>query len=151
MSRRSQRRPLAAGANLIEAQQANVALCDLQRAAVVVDLRRGETLGDHQLSARVVMEVTHGRVLVECSGESREFATGAIVIFASGEQHTERALSDARLIFDLQEDGYVTRVRPSTTPAARSWLSSAPEALVCLAVLVAVLLVTVALFLSGTL
>lgn len=108
-------------------------------------------LGDHQFSNRVVMEVTHGRVLVESSGESLEFAAGAIVIFDSGEQHTERALTDARLIFDLREDGFVTRVRHPTASTARSWVSTAPEVLVCLAALVAVLLVTVALFLSGAL
>jgi quercetin dioxygenase-like cupin family protein len=150
LSRRRQRRSLAADATLPEGERAKVLLSELERAAVVVDLPRGEVIGDHQLLRRVVMEVAQGRVLVESAGESREFAAGAIVIFDAGEVHTERAVSDARLIFDLQEDGFVTRERQATTPAPGSWLSTAPEALVCLAILGAVLLLTLVLFLSGS-
>jgi quercetin dioxygenase-like cupin family protein len=69
--------------------------------AVVIDLQRGEELGDHQVRERAVVEVIAGRVSIECSGEIVECETGTLVTFEPGEHHTVRALADARLLLLL--------------------------------------------------
>jgi hypothetical protein len=127
-----------------------VLLSELQGGAVTVDLHSGETLEAHQLGERVVMEVVSGRVRVECSGESHEFEAGALVTFDRGESHSERALSAARLIFDLREDGFAQRSTPIASPAKRSWASTAPDWVLCLGALAGLLVVVALLLLSGT-
>lgn len=69
--------------------------------AVVIDLQSGEELGDHRVRERAVVEVVAGRVLIECSEETVECETGTLVTFDPGEQHTVRALADARLLLLL--------------------------------------------------
>jgi quercetin dioxygenase-like cupin family protein len=68
---------------------------------VVIDLQSGEELGDHQVRERAVLEVVAGRVSIECSGETMECETGTLVTFDPGEQHSVRALADARLLLLL--------------------------------------------------
>ncbi len=134
-----------------EALQPRVLLSDLESSAVVVDLRSGETLGAHQVSERVVMEVITGRILVECSGATHECEAGALVTFDPGEQHTERALTPARLVFDLREDGFATRTTPAASSAGRSWVSTAPDWVLCLTALAGVVLIVLLIVLAGTL
>jgi quercetin dioxygenase-like cupin family protein len=69
--------------------------------AVVVDLRSGEEMGDHQVRERAVVGVVAGRVSIESSGESAECKAGTLVTFDPGEHHTVRALADARLLLLL--------------------------------------------------
>jgi quercetin dioxygenase-like cupin family protein len=69
--------------------------------AVVIDLRRGEELGDHHVRERAVVEVVAGRVSIECSGETVDCETGTLVTFDPGELHTVHALADARLLLLL--------------------------------------------------
>ena len=69
--------------------------------AVVIDLQRGEELGDHQVRERAVVEVVAGRVSIECCEETVECETGTLVTFDPGEHHTVRALADARLLLLL--------------------------------------------------
>jgi quercetin dioxygenase-like cupin family protein len=69
--------------------------------AVVIDLQRGEELGDHHVRERAVVEVIAGRVSIEWSGGTVECETGALVTFDPGERHTVRALADARLLLLL--------------------------------------------------
>ena len=69
--------------------------------AVVIDLQRGEELGDHHVRERAVVEVISGRVIIESSEETAECETGTLVTFDPGEHHTVRALADARLLLLL--------------------------------------------------
>jgi quercetin dioxygenase-like cupin family protein len=69
--------------------------------AVVIDLQRGDELGDHHVRERAVLELITGRVLIECPEESVECEAGTLVTFDPGERHTLRALADARLLLLL--------------------------------------------------
>jgi quercetin dioxygenase-like cupin family protein len=146
---RGPRQPRANTPPVTNHRQARVLLSDLEKRHAVIDLRSGETLSDHQVSKRVVMEVIRGRILVECAGETHEFEAGALVTFDPGEHHTERALTPARLIFDLREDGFATRPRPAATPAKKSWFSTAPDWVLCLCALTGILLIVLLVLLGG--
>jgi quercetin dioxygenase-like cupin family protein len=69
--------------------------------AVVIDLQRGDELGDHRVRERAVVEVVAGRVSIDSSGESVECESGTLVTFDPGEQHSVHALTDARLLLLL--------------------------------------------------
>jgi quercetin dioxygenase-like cupin family protein len=68
---------------------------------VVVDLRTGETMGDHQVRERAVVQVVAGRVSIDSSGTAVECAAGTLVTFDPSERHTVFALTDARLLLVL--------------------------------------------------
>lgn len=69
--------------------------------AVVVDLRAGEALGDHNVRERVVVHVVAGQVSVESRDETANCNTGTLVEFEPGERHSVRAVHDARLLLLL--------------------------------------------------
>jgi len=69
--------------------------------AVVIDLRSGEEMGDHQVHERAVIEVVAGRVSIEAGGESAECSAGTLLTFDPGERHAVRCLDDARLLLVL--------------------------------------------------
>lgn len=63
--------------------------------AVAIELERGETMGDHHVRERAVVQVASGRVAIEASGEKVECAAGTVVTFAPGERHGVYAAEDA--------------------------------------------------------
>lgn len=69
--------------------------------AVVVELAGGETMGDHRVRERAVVQVVSGRVSVESSGAPVECDAGTLITFDPGEQHSIHALVDARLLLIL--------------------------------------------------
>lgn len=70
--------------------------------AVVVDLKAGEEMGDHQVRERAVVQVVSGRVSFEAAGEDETACDpGTMVTFAPGERHAVRALADARILLLL--------------------------------------------------
>ena len=69
--------------------------------AVVVELAGGETMGDHRVRERAVVQVVAGRVSVESSGAPVECEAGTLVTFDPGERHSVRALVDSRLLLLL--------------------------------------------------
>ncbi len=69
--------------------------------AVVIDLERGDELGEHQVRERAVVEVVSGRVSIEYAAESVQCEAGTLVTFDPGERHTIRALAEARLLLLL--------------------------------------------------
>ena len=139
----------------LDRQQSSVLLSDLERGPVVVDLRAGQTLSDHQFGKHVVMEVESGRILVNVSDESREFGAGAFVIFDPDELHTVRGLAATRLVFNLRDNGFATRPRLATSSAIESAkesrFSTAPDWVLCLAALTGVLLILFLILLTGLL
>ena len=66
--------------------------------AIVVELERGETMGDHHVRERAVVHVVRGRVAVEASRETVECTAGTLVTFAPHERHSVRALEEATLL-----------------------------------------------------
>jgi quercetin dioxygenase-like cupin family protein len=69
--------------------------------AVVLDLETGETMGDHQVRERAVVQVVRGRVLIESGGEAVRCDEGALVIFEPNERHAVHALANTRLLLIL--------------------------------------------------
>ena len=69
--------------------------------AVVVELERGEEMGDHRVRERAVVQVVSGRVTIEASGEQVECVPGTLVMFEPAEPHSIRALTDTRLLLVL--------------------------------------------------
>ena len=68
---------------------------------VVVELGRGETMGDHRVRERALVQVVSGRVSISASGEEVECDAGTLVVFEPGERHSVHALAEARLLLVL--------------------------------------------------
>jgi quercetin dioxygenase-like cupin family protein len=69
--------------------------------AVVVDLAAGETMGDHRVRERAVVQVVSGRVTIDSSGESVDCDAGTLVTFDPGERHSVHAHEETRLLLIL--------------------------------------------------
>lgn len=69
--------------------------------AVVVDLASGETMGDHRVRERAVVQIVTGRVTIESSGETVDCNAGTLVTFDPGERHTVHAHDETRLLLIL--------------------------------------------------
>ena len=85
----------------VDQQMPRVLFSSPECRVVVVDLRTGETMGDHQVRERAVVQVVAGRVSIESSGTAVECDTGTLVTFDPSERHTVFALTDARLLLVL--------------------------------------------------
>ena len=68
---------------------------------MVIDLGRGEELGDHHVRERAVVEVVYGSVAIQLASDAVECNAGTVVTFDPGERHAVRALADARLLVFL--------------------------------------------------
>jgi quercetin dioxygenase-like cupin family protein len=68
---------------------------------VVLDLRRGEELGNHHVRERAVIKVISGRVRLEAAGATADCDAGTLLIFDPAERHALRGLEDARLLLVL--------------------------------------------------
>ena len=68
---------------------------------VVLDLQRGEELGEHHVRERAVVEVVYGAVAIQLAGIAVDCAAGTVITFAPGERHAVLALADARLLLFL--------------------------------------------------
>ena len=69
--------------------------------AIALDLESGETMGDHRVRERAVVQVVTGRVSIESSGETVECDAGTLLTFEPSERHTVHALESARLLLVL--------------------------------------------------
>lgn len=68
---------------------------------VVVELGGGESMGDHHVRERAVVQVVSGRVTIEASGEAAECGAGTLVVLDRGERHSVHALEDSMLLLIL--------------------------------------------------
>jgi quercetin dioxygenase-like cupin family protein len=68
---------------------------------VVIDLQRGDELGDHHVRERAVVEVVYGSVTIQLTSDTVECGAGTVVTFDPGEHHAVRALAEARLLLFL--------------------------------------------------
>ena len=68
---------------------------------VILDLLQGESLAEHRVRERAVVEVISGRISIETSTETLTCETGALVVFEPGERHAVHGLVDARVLLLL--------------------------------------------------
>jgi quercetin dioxygenase-like cupin family protein len=68
---------------------------------IVLDLQTGESLADHRVRERAVIEVVSGRVVMESAGGIVECPAGTLVTFEPGERHALRGLEDTRMLLML--------------------------------------------------
>jgi quercetin dioxygenase-like cupin family protein len=68
---------------------------------VILDLRQGESLADHRVRERAVVEVVSGRVSIETAAETVTCEAGGLVTFEPGERHAVHGLEDARILLVL--------------------------------------------------
>lgn len=68
---------------------------------IVIELENGETMGDHRVRERALVQVVTGRATIESSGMTVECDAGTLVIFEPSERHTVRALQPTRLLLIL--------------------------------------------------
>jgi len=69
--------------------------------AVVIDLQAGDSMGEHSVHERAVVQVVSGQVELEAGGQTEHCGPGTMVTFAPGERRTVRALDPARLLLVL--------------------------------------------------
>jgi quercetin dioxygenase-like cupin family protein len=69
--------------------------------AVVIDLKAGEAMGDHQVHERAIVQVVSGSIALTAGGEEAECGPGSLVTFAPSERHSLRAVEAARLLLLL--------------------------------------------------
>jgi quercetin dioxygenase-like cupin family protein len=69
--------------------------------AVAIELREGETMGEHHVRERAVVQVVAGKVEVTASGETVGCEAGTLVTFDPRESHSVRALRGSMLLLIL--------------------------------------------------
>jgi quercetin dioxygenase-like cupin family protein len=69
--------------------------------AVVVELSEGDSMGDHEVRERAIVQVVSGNVSLSASGETAECGAGTLVVLDPGERHSVRALDDSMLLLIL--------------------------------------------------
>lgn len=94
---------------------------------VVIDLRPGEALGDHNIRERAIVLVLHGTVEVTAGPGTIASGGGALVVFEPGERHALRAAEAARLLLIAAPwpaaDHYeaAEQADPHVLPARATW------------------------------
>ncbi len=68
---------------------------------VAIELAGGETMGDHHVRERAVVQVVAGRVEIAASGDAAECGPGMLMTFDPYETHSVRALTDSMLLLVL--------------------------------------------------
>src|SRR6185437_9561395 len=69
--------------------------------AVLIELRAGEALGDHQVRESALLLVLDGAVRVEAGGESVDAEREMLLHFEPGEEHSVTSDGGARLLLLL--------------------------------------------------
>lgn len=69
--------------------------------SIAIQLPAGDALQDHQVHERAHVVVIAGEVEIDQGAETISGGPGLLVVFAPGERHEVRALSDARLLLVL--------------------------------------------------
>jgi quercetin dioxygenase-like cupin family protein len=69
--------------------------------AVLIELRAGEALGDHQVKESALLLVLDGSVRVEAGDDSVDAETGALFHFEPNEEHSVTSHGSARLLLVL--------------------------------------------------
>ena len=74
---------------------------DDEARAVLIALKAGQGLGDHQVKEHAFLVVVDGVVQVEAGGESLDAGPGTLVAFEPDERHALRSDAGARILLFL--------------------------------------------------
>ena len=85
----------------VERQKPQVLFSEPQCRAIVLDLRAGEDIGDHQVRERALIEVLSGRISIETADEIVECEAGTLLMLEPSERHAVHGLEDSRLLLVL--------------------------------------------------
>ena len=85
----------------IEPHHPQVLRSDEETRAIAIELPAGEELQEHQVHERTYLVVVSGEVEVSQDGDGQRGGAGLLAHFAPKERHTERAISDARIVLVL--------------------------------------------------
>ena len=85
----------------VEPHQPEVLHSEGEGRTIVVALRAGEALEDHQVHERAWLLVVSGEVEIGADGERVTGGPGLLAVFDPNERHEVRAVSDARLLLLL--------------------------------------------------
>jgi quercetin dioxygenase-like cupin family protein len=69
--------------------------------AVVIDLREGETMGEHSVHENAIVQVATGTVAITTDGPEVECRAGSLVVFEPRERHALRAVEASRILLLL--------------------------------------------------
>jgi quercetin dioxygenase-like cupin family protein len=69
--------------------------------AVLIELRAGESLGEHQVKESALLAVVGGRVRVEAGGESVDAGAGELFHFEPDERHSVSSENGGRVLLFL--------------------------------------------------
>jgi quercetin dioxygenase-like cupin family protein len=69
--------------------------------AIVIRLRPGEELGDHQVRERAWLTVVEGTASIEAGGNSVEAGPATLLTFEPGERHSVTSAEGARIVMIL--------------------------------------------------
>ena len=97
--------------------------------AVVLDLRAGDTMGEHSVRERAVIQIVSGRVKLGPPGSETEVPAGTLATFEPNERHTVSALEDSRLLLLLAPwpaDGHFTDAESADPDRVRAHGSTPP-------------------------
>lgn len=68
---------------------------------VVVELAQGETMGDHRVRERAIVQVLQGSVTVTAEPHTATCDEGTLIVFDPGEHHAMYAVTPSRLLLLL--------------------------------------------------
>jgi quercetin dioxygenase-like cupin family protein len=85
----------------VEPQHPEVLHSDGEGRTIVIALRQGEALQDHQVHERAWLIVVDGEIEVDGNGDVEGGGPGFLAVFDPNERHEVRARSDARLLLLL--------------------------------------------------
>jgi len=68
---------------------------------VLVDLEPDESMGEHQVRERALIQVIQGSVILNAADDTRSCTEGTLIVFEPGESHALRALQPTRLLLTL--------------------------------------------------
>jgi quercetin dioxygenase-like cupin family protein len=85
----------------VEPHHPQVLQSDDEGRTIVIQLRAGEELQEHQVHERAWIVVVEGKVELEAANGTVEGGPGLIALAEPNERHEVRAISDARLVLVL--------------------------------------------------
>jgi quercetin dioxygenase-like cupin family protein len=85
----------------LDRQKPQVLFSEPQCRAIVLDLRAGEDIGDHQVRERAVIEVLSGRISIQVADEIEECEAGTLLMLEPSERHAVHGIEDSRLLLIL--------------------------------------------------
>jgi quercetin dioxygenase-like cupin family protein len=69
--------------------------------SVIIDLRPGDTMGEHSVRENAILQVVSGAVTVTADGREVTCDAGTLVLWSPGERHSVRADAASRLLLVL--------------------------------------------------